>query len=243
MSAKLFVAGATGLTGRAVVAHARDRSIETIAHVRPDSSRLGHWEEHFGTLGAVVDTTPWDEGAMTEALRSHAPTAVLALLGTTRRRARRAAESGGDPAQETYEAVDYGLTALLRRAAEASGVSPRFVYLSSMGAREGSNAYLSVRARIEAELADGTLPWVVARPSFIVGERDESRLGETVGAGALSGALGLLGALGATRLRDRYASINGDDLGRAMLELALRDEVLGKVMQTDALRPLAETSR
>ena len=45
-------------------------------------------------------------------------TALLALLGTTRKRVRKVASAGGDPALQTYEAVDYGLTALLRRAAE-----------------------------------------------------------------------------------------------------------------------------
>ena len=172
-----FVAGATGLTGRSVVEILRERGLGAIAHVRPDSSRLEAWRSRFEAMGAEVDTTPWDEDALTETLRERAPQLVFALLGTTKRRARRA----DDPSAETYEAVDYGLTAMLRRAAERCGHRPRFVYLSSMGVKEGtSNAYLAARARIEKELREGALPWTSVRPSFIVGDRDEARAGEAV---------------------------------------------------------------
>ena len=128
MSPRLFIAGATGLTGRAAVAHACAEGMHVVAHVRPDSSKLGVWRERFEALGAEVDTTAWDEAAMTQTLRDRAPTALLALLGTTQKRGRQAKKAGRDPAAESYEAVDYGLTALLRRAGEASGHAPRFGY-------------------------------------------------------------------------------------------------------------------
>ena len=237
---RLFIAGATGLTGRASVAHARSLDLAVVAHVRPDSSRRDEWRERFEALGAEVDTTEWDEAAMTATLTRAAPTAVLALLGTTRKRASKAKKAGGDPVAESYEVVDYGLTALLRRAAEASGHRPRFVYLSAVGVKPNTrNPYMAVRARVEKELREGALPWVVGRPSFIIGDRDEHRPGESVGASVIDGALGVLGALGGKKLRDRYASMTGDALGRAMVALAVSPDVEGQLIEPDGLRRYA----
>lgn len=236
------MAGATGLTGREVVRALRARGVDTVAHVRPDSSRLAHWRAELEGLGAVVDTTPWEEAEMTRTFSALEPTMVFALLGTTRARARKvkaaaAAEEAAEAARaESYEAVDYGLTALLRRAAEASG-APRFVYLSSMGVSDStSNAYLRVRARLEAELRDGDLPYTIVRPSFIVGDRDEKRFGEAVGAAIADSALGLLGAVGARKTRDRYRSITGRQLADALVRLALDPGAEGRVVSADELR-------
>lgn len=240
---RAFVAGATGLTGRAVVKHLRERGVDTVAHVRPDSKRLEAHRERFEGLGATVDTTAWDEEAMTRTLRELKPTVVFALLGTTRKRANERKWAGEDASEETYEAVDYGLTALLRRACEASGAKPRFVYLSSMGVKEGTlNRYLAARARIERELREGSLPWVVARPSFITGDRDESRPGEAIGAAVTDAALGVLGALGASKTRDRYRSITGDGLGRALVALALDPPSDAALVLADELQEAGEAT-
>ena len=234
---RAFVAGATGLTGRSVVASLRRRGAAVAAHVRPDSPRLDAWRTRFEALGAEVDTSAWAEAAMRETLRHREVTHVFALLGTTRARARRVERAGGDPAKETYEAVDYGLTAVLRRAAEGSGARPRFVYLSSMGVRDGTrNAYLAARARLERELRAGSLPYTIVRPSFIVGERDEVRAGEAVGAALGDGLLALLGASGARRLRDRYRSIRAEDLAEALVRLALDPAAADRVVAADELR-------
>ena len=63
------VAGATGLTGREVVAQLRQRGVPTVAHVRPDSPRLDEWRARFEALGATVDTTPWAPDPLTRRLR------------------------------------------------------------------------------------------------------------------------------------------------------------------------------
>lgn len=234
---KAFVAGATGLTGRSVVRELVERGVPTLAHVRPDSRSLASWRERFEAAGATVDTTPWEEAALTATLREQAVTIVFGLLGTTRARARAAAREGRDPAGESYQAVDYGLSAMLRRAAEASGRRPRFVYLSSMGVSPSTkNAYLAARAKLERELREGTLPYTIVRPSFIVGDRDESRPAENVGAALVDGALSLASALGGRKLRDRYASIRGEDLARALVRLALDPHAENETIEADALR-------
>lgn len=232
-----FVAGATGLTGRFVVSALRARGHRAVAHVRPDSRSLEQWRARFEAEGAEVDTTAWDEQALTDRLRALAPTHVFALLGTTQKRSRAAKAAGRDPAAESYEAVDYGLTAMLRRACEASGHRPRFVYLSAMNVQpDTKNAYYAARAKVERELHEGSLPYTIVRPSFILGDRDERRMGETVGAAVVDGALAVLGAFGARKLRDAYRSIDGKDLAEAMVRFALDPSAENTTLTTDALR-------
>ncbi|MGE0710219.1 MAG: NAD(P)H-binding protein [Planctomycetota bacterium] len=219
MSSPIFVAGATGYTGRAVVAALRERDLPTVAHVRPDSPRLEEWRARFATLGATVDATPWEPAALAATLRRLAPATVFALLGTTARRAGRE----GRRATEAYEQIDYGLTKMLIDAAGTLDPPPRLVYLSSIGVHPGvRNPYLAARARAEEALAASGLPHVIARPSFITGpDRDEARLGERVGAALADCALGVVGALGGRRLRDLYRSTTNQTLGRALVRLAL----------------------
>lgn len=229
-----YVAGATGYTGREVVRILAERGVRAVAHVRPDSCQLREWEARFELMGAEVDPTPWDEDAMTATLTRLAPAVVFGLLGTTRSRAK----GEGRSAQEGYEAIDYGLTALLRRAAEASGHRPRFVYLSSLGVTaETRNPYLAVRARIEAELAAGSLPYTVVRPAVISGaDRDDERRGERLGAVAMDGVAGVLGALGARRLGRRLATTSNTALAGELVRLAFDSSAAGQIVESEDLK-------
>ena len=238
-----FVAGATGYVGRATVeAAASIAAVRAVAHVRPDSPTRATWRARFEALGAAVDVTPWDEDALAATLARVRPAAVFALLGTTRRR--------GAASGDTYESVDYGLTALLFRAAvraaraadgaarAADGAAPRFVYLSAVGADAGSrNPYLAVRGRFERELRAGPLPWTIVRPSFITGpDRDESRPAERIGAAVVDALLAPAAVLGARRMADRYRSITGAALAASLVRLADDPRAAGVVLEGDALR-------
>lgn len=227
-----FVAGATGFVGRAVVAALRARGVTTIAHVRPDSSRLGEWRERFAALGATTDASPWQVEALAAALKAAAVTHVFCLIGTTRGRAKADAVRGN-----IYETVDLGLTRMLAEAAVAAGGRPRFVYLSSVGAtaRAGS-AYLKARGRAEDVVRGAGLPWVIARPSFITGAgRDDTRPGERVAAGVADGVLRLAGALGGRSLRARYRSTTPEVLAGSLVRLGF-DGAPDRVVEGDDLR-------
>ncbi|MBL4686269.1 MAG: epimerase [Nannocystaceae bacterium] len=226
-------------TGRVVVDALHRAGVRTVAHVRPDSPSLSQWREKWEAEGIEVDDTPWQASAMTSRLKDLAPTLVFALLGTTRKRAGRE----GLAATEAYERIDYGLTAPLLAAATTSGNAPLFVYLSAAGlSPKTRNPYARARVRIEAELAAGPLPYLVARPSFIIGERDEPRAGERWAARIADGALSVVGALGAKRAAARYASTTNEILGEAVVRLAL-DPATPKrhIAESEALR--APTSR
>lgn len=237
---RAFVAGATGLTGRFVVQALRARGIETIAHVRPDSPRLSEWRARFEGLGAEVDTTPWNDGAISGTIAMRMPTLVFGLLGTTRARASRVAKAGGDAARESYDAVDVAMTEMLIRGSEAIEPRPRFVYLSSIGAGAGARgSYLEARTRVERTLSESGVPYTIARPSFIVGDRDDARPAEKIGAPVADAVLGVLGALGARRTADKYRAIRGEDLARALVLAALDPACQSQILEAGALQALA----
>lgn len=212
----VFVAGATGYTGRSVVARFLECGIRTVAHVRPDSPDREAWQGHFADLGAHVDTAPWSADAMEDALRRWRPDFVFALLGTTARRARAEGAS--------YLSVDHDLTVMLLGASAALDPAPCFVYLSSVGAdRPRGSAYLGVRAQVEARIREAGVPHLLARPSFITGpDRTERRAVERIAARAVDMGTGWLAALGIRGLRERYASVTGPQLAHALVDLALR---------------------
>lgn len=230
-----FVAGATGFVGRMVVDELAVRGAHVVAHVRPTSKRLDEWRRIFGEKGATVDTSPWAVGLLAEALRARAATHVFVLIGTTRRSAR---EEGvtGDP----YEAIDYGLTRMLCEAAAASGCAPRIVYLSSVGASAAARSpYLRARARAEEAVRGSGLPWVIARPSFIVSggggaRRDEGRPLEKAAAVVTDGLLAAVGLV-AARTRERYRSTTPERLAAALVRLGLDGEP-GRIYEGADLR-------
>jgi len=231
-----FVAGATGYTGREVVRELLGRGVRAVAHVRPDSSRVDEWRARFEAAGAAVDTTPWADAAMTNTLSALQPTHVFSLLGTTRAR-RRASASRGKA--ESYESIDYGLTALLIRAAVASGSKPRFVYLSSIGVREHStNPYLVARWRAESLLRASGLPYTIARPSFITGPgRDESRPLERAGAGVANVIAGLARVVGARRFAGSVQSLTGAELATGLVRYAFDPAGENLTLGTEELVP------
>lgn len=233
-----FVAGATGFTGREVVRLLRERGIPTFAHVRPDSPRLGEWKERLAGIGAEVDTTTWEKEAMRETLLRLRPALIFALLGTTRARMHAARRAGEDPASQSYETVDYGLTALLIEAAKETDLSPRFVYLSAAGVKEGSrSAYYRARWKAETLLRSSGLTYTIARPSIIAGAgRDDRRPLEAVAAVAGDRLLALAGRLGARQLQARYGSTTNVRLASALVRLALEPEGQNRIFESEELK-------
>ena len=237
-TSRVFVAGATGYTGREVARLLGEQGIETHMHVRPDSSDLQRWTQYAAAHGLTLDTTPWRSKAFESHFAQLKPTHIFALLGTTKARARRVGRAGGDASLNTYETVDYGLTMELFEAGLKMSTPPRFIYLSSAGS--GKNAkgdYLKVRHRVESSLETSYESYVTIRPSFITGAgRDESRPMERVGAALSDGLLGTVGLLGGRRLRNRYRSISNVQLARAVVHFGLLDGSSAKIVEGESLQ-------
>ncbi len=228
--------GATGYTGRELVrVLCEEHQAPTLAHVRPASPQLEQWRQRFGAMGAQVEPTPWDQEAMNASLQRHTPAVVFALLGTTRKRARTERAAGSD---SSYETIDYGLTAMVVRAAQQLAAPPRFVYLSSAGAKPSSpGSYMHARWKVEQLLLEGDLPYTIARPSFITGpDRDDERIGERLGSAFVDGALAVAGVFGGRRLRDRYRSTSNTALARALARAGLDPNAANQIIESEDLR-------
>lgn len=237
MTDTAIVFGATGLTGRFVVGELLKRGVRTIAHVRPDSSRLGEWTERFTKEGAEISSAAWTKESIDALVAKEQPTLVFGLLGTTQARVKDAARAGRDASKESYDAVDVALTEMAIAACRASASEPRFVYLSSVGTSDtAAGSYLQARARVERTLRESGVPYTLARPSLIVGERDTPRLLERLSAPLVDGVLGALGALGGRGLRERYRSITGEALARALVVLARDPAWAGRVAEPSDLQ-------
>jgi NADH dehydrogenase len=213
---KALVLGATGFVGREVVRQLRVRNDEVIAHIRPGSGQRAQWLERWRALGAAVDESPWDAAALAAALTSYAPDVVFILIGTTVKRAK------GDGVEgDIYQRVDYGLTKVACDAIRLSKLSCRIVYLSSVGAdAQARSAYLRARGQAEAEIKQAGVPWAIARPAIITGDREDSRPGERAGAIVGDAGLAVVGLLGGKTLAARYRSTTNDVLAAALLRLA-----------------------
>lgn len=216
-----LVFGATGYTGTAVVKHWAGRG-PVFAHVRPESKSLGQHGDLFEQPGVHVERVPWEDAAIGELVARTQPSVVFGLLGTTRARAKQ--ELTPSDRDDPYAAVDERLTLMAARAVQAFAPHALFVYLSALGVTGNtSNRYILARHRVEQYLAQSPLRYVIARPALITGsDRGEFRLGERALAVVSDGVFDALAftGIGALRtLREKFSSLTGDELGRALVSL------------------------
>lgn len=128
---------------------------------------------------------------------------VFCGLGTTMRQA---------GSREAFRRVDFEYPVALARAAHAKGAR-HFLLVSSLGATPTSRVFYSrVKGEVETAIsAIGFRSVTIARPSLLVGRREEPRLGEQMGM--------VLGVLAPRRWRP----IPATQVARALVEAARRD--------------------
>jgi uncharacterized protein YbjT (DUF2867 family) len=207
-SRSALVAGATGLVGGHVVerlAKSADVGRVVVLVRRPSGLAKEKIEEK------VVDYDALDRAAF-EGIDE-----VYACLGTTIKKA---------GSQDAFRKVDHDYTLAVANAAKAAGVA-RFAVVSSVGATaSSSNFYLRVKGETdEAVQKIGFSTLVIARPSMLVGDRQESRPGEKVGIAfgkalsfAMVGGLKKFRPIAARRVADAMVSAMKDGGGARILE-------------------------
>lgn len=198
-----MVLGATGLVGRAVTEELLNR--EGWDEVRVLVRRPMDLE-HPKLKQTIVD---WDKLAQYKE-QFEGVHAVFCCLGTTIKKA-------GSQAQFERVDLDYPLKAAT--IAKDSGVK-QFLSVSSMGANAKSrNFYSRVKGRTEEGLiAIGFQGLHLFRPSLLLGQRDEFRLGEQIATAAMK-SLGFLMVGKAAK----YRAIPGATVAKAMVNIALAD--------------------
>lgn len=233
--APTLVLGASGYVGQALVQELRRRGHPTVAHVRFDSPRLEHWRAQFAALGAEMVSTAWDSGQFAALLREREFARVYLCLGTTLRRRLWKSKSS---VENTYEAVDFGLSALVIDACVEAGVRPRIVLLSAAGARTTARSpYLAVRGKLEAHLQASGIDFTIARPAFITGPgRAEFRPLERLGAALFDMALLWCAVLGMQIMRERYRAIGATELAKALVTHGADPHGRNRVLDGERLR-------
>ncbi len=218
MSRTALVAGATGLVGSQVLA---------LLLADP------HWS-HVVTVGRRTTTQQHgkleqrvlDLGAIETANRLPHVDDVFCCLGTTIKQA---------GSQQAFRRVDHAFVVGLARAGLRAGAT-QFLLVSAIGADPESRVFYS-RVKGETEAAIRQLPYraiQIFRPSLLLGERAEFRLGERI---AMLGAP-VLPALLFGRLR-RYRPIQAAAVARAMLTIAHEAPRGPNVFEYDAMRASA----
>jgi uncharacterized protein YbjT (DUF2867 family) len=130
---------------------------------------------------------------------------VICALGTTIKAV------GGS--QRRFREVDYGIPLTAARLASRNGVR-HFLLVSALGADADSRVfYLRVKGELENELRTlGFRSVTIVRPSLLIGERGEFRLGEEIGK-----RLGWL-------VPGKYRPVHAREVARRLVESARADE-------------------
>ena len=215
MSRTALLAGATGLVGSQVLdyllADPHWSRVVTVGR-RTTSQRHDKLEQRvldLGELETVSDLPHVDD--------------VFCCLGTTIKRA------GSQPA---FRLVDHAFVVGLARAGLRAGAT-QFLLVSAIGADPDSRVFYS-RVKGETEAAVRRLPYrgiQIFRPSLLLGERPEFRLGERIA--MLSAPV--LRVLLVGRLR-RYRPIQAAMVARAMVNIAHESPRGPNVFEYDAMR-------
>lgn len=207
-----LVLGPTGLVGRSLSALLAEAGGPLTLLTRRPTGLAG-----AGVVERLVDFSRLDDVA------AHLKGDDLyCCLGTTLRKA-------GSP--EAFRAVDLDLPLALCDRAAANGVSRLFL-VTSGGADAGSRLLYS-RVKGELEAAVAKLPFKgvhIARPSLLLGERDESRPAE----GLAQAVLPFLSPL----IPARYRPIRATTVARALVALSKTVSAGVRIHESDELAAL-----
>lgn len=192
---RAVVSGATGFIGTLLLEElSKDPVFE---HVQVLTRRSMSLPEKFLVL---------ESKNMDQQISSPVDVAFCAL-GTTIRTA---------GSQEAFYYVDHDLVLAFAKNARSAGANT-FVLVSSVGAdSSSSNFYLRVKGETERDLRSvGFESLIILRPSMLMGERKEFRLGELIGKGVMTVVNPvMLGPLA------KYRGIQGRTVAKAMIKLA-----------------------
>ena len=219
MKQPVWIAGATGLVGRALLGQLLEKQLDVHALLRravadlPKSQYLHPHQVDFAKL--ELDELP-------------APQAVYICLGTT------IAVAGS---QAAFRAVDFDAVINVAKAAKAAGAR-RCAVVSALGASAASGVFYS-RVKGETEQALRQIGFdrlVIARPSLLVGERAE--LGQPVRAGEVWGER-ITRPIRAL-IPARWRPIQAERVARAMSVAITEDGAAVRVLESDELQRLGK---
>ena len=207
---RILLAGATGLTGE----HLLDRLLNepTVTRVLAPSRRPLAAHPHLeNPVGDPAVFLPQLSGRVDIA---------YCCLGTTLKQA------GSEAA---FRAVDFDMVVAFAQRARDMGAR-HLIVISAIGADPTSSVFYNrVKGEMEQALkAQGWPQLTICRPSLLLGERLEPRLGEQLAAPL------------AKLIPGKYRGIEACQLARAMWRLALEEQDGVRIVESDELRRLGK---
>ncbi|SDF34564.1 oxidoreductase [Phytopseudomonas seleniipraecipitans] len=204
----ILLAGASGMTGE----HLLDRLLNepTVERVlAPSRKPLAEHPNLVNPVGEMLDLLPQLDGPIHTA---------FCCLGSTMKQA---------GSQDAFRAVDHDLVlAFAQRALELG--ARHLLVVSAIGANPDSSVFYNrVKGETEEALkAQGWPQLTLARPSLLLGPRNEYRLGESLAAPFMRWLPG------------KHRAIDVTALARALWRLALEEDEGLRVVESDELHRL-----
>lgn len=138
--------------------------------------------------------------------------------------------------RSVYRDIDFGIPVSAARLAVENKI-PVFMVISALGSNAGSRVFYNrTKGEMEQAVLEQELPHTfILRPSLIVGNREERRMGES----AAEVLLKILQVFLRGNLK-KYKAINAESIAAAMIELAgsLPDK---QIIESDLIQKLGET--
>ncbi|MCJ8210421.1 NAD-dependent epimerase/dehydratase family protein [Mucilaginibacter sp. RS28] len=215
---KAIIAGATGLVGGELLQIILQNSDyqEVLVITRRD---LGIQNPKLVQLIVNFDELDQHQHTLTA-------DALFCCLGTTQKKT---------PDRKQYKKIDYEYPLNLAQIAKRNGIK-QYHFISSVGAdMHSSNFYLKTKGETEDALVHLHLQCLhIYQPSFLVGNRSESRLGEKI-AGAVLKIVDplLIGGL------KKYRSIKAAAVAKAMYNQSMKQETGLYIHPSDHIKKLA----
>ncbi|MBO0932094.1 oxidoreductase [Fibrella aquatilis] len=205
-----LIAGATGLIGdllahQLVESAAFDRvkvlTRKALTWQHPRLQEIGFDFDHPNSLLLQADT-------------------IFCCLGTTIKKA---------GSKDAFRKVDYQYPLDIARLGLANGAT-QFAIVTAMGADATSSIfYNQVKGEIERDLTALNYPTLlVFRPSLLLGNRAENRLGERISSGVMR--------LFAPLIPARYRAINASQVANAMLQTSQQGLTGKHIFESDVLQ-------
>ena len=135
--------------------------------------------------------------------------------------------------KEAYRKIDFDIPVKLARFCKMTGCE-KFILVSSAGANcQSSNFYQRLKGETdEAVKGSGVKKIHIMRPSLLLGERKEFRLGENIGKAVMT-SLSFL-------IPEKYKAIQGKDVAKVMLALAKKNDTGIFVHENSEIRHLSK---
>ena len=217
MKKTAIILGATGLTGGLLLDRLLDDERYDLIKVfsrRATGLKHKKIKEYFGD---IIDLESFEK-------EFHADE-VFCCIGTT-------ASKTSD--KEIYRSIDFGIPVKAAKLCKKNGV-PTFLVLSSIGANPKSKVFYN---RTKGEMEEKVLKQEVKntyilRPSMILGNRNEKRLGENIGKFLMQSSQFLL--IGKLK---KYKAIEADKIAKTMIYLA-NIKPSGQIFESDQIEELA----